>query len=210
MQKHLDDLFAGVGESQELFELKEELSTNIKEKISDYKAKGMEEEEAYKEAIISMGDLSGLVNDMRKIGQDKAKSSVYTTMTSKISTAGIIAGVLLILFGLLTSAMMYFMNVPGVSVTGPAIFIVADGALLTYSVLTKETVKRYAMNKIRAALYALAVGLILFALYTAAAAETATGEMFIAIGAFMFLFLAGIGLYLFLIFTGGHRWKQLN
>ncbi|SDJ02889.1 hypothetical protein SAMN05216352_11937 [Alteribacillus bidgolensis] len=191
------------------FELKEELFTNIKEKISDYKLQGMEEEEAYKEAVISMGDLSGLVDDMRRIGQDKAKSSVYTTMTARIATAGIIAGVLLILFGLLTSAMLYFMNLPGVSVTGPAVFIVAGGALLTYSVLTKETAKRYVMNKIRASLYSLAIGLILFGIYTAMAAGTATGELFIAIGAFMFFFLSGTGLYLGLLFTGRNRRKEL-
>lgn len=207
VQKYIDDLFAGVGESQELFELKEELATNIKEKISDYISDGMEEEEAFKEAIISMGDLSGLVDDMRKLGQDKAKASVYTTMTARISTAGMIAGILLILFGVLTSSMLYFMNVPAVSVAGPGVFIVAGGTLLIYSVLTKETHNKYGMNKVRAALYALAVGLILFGVYTAAAAGAATGEVFIAIGAFMIFFLIGLGLFLSLIFSGTHRRK---
>lgn len=86
---YIDNLFSGVGATQQLFELKEELAINIKEKTADYKARGMDEEKALKEAIISMGDLSGLVDEMRKLGQDTAKQSVYSTMTARISTAGI-------------------------------------------------------------------------------------------------------------------------
>ena len=70
----------------------------------------MDEEQAYKEAIISMGDLSGLVDDMRKLGQDTAKQTVYSTMAARISTAGIIAGVLIILFGIFTALMLFFMS----------------------------------------------------------------------------------------------------
>ena len=57
VKKYIDNLFKDVGSSQQLFDLKEELSTNMREKITDYKSRGMEEEQAYKEAIISMGDL---------------------------------------------------------------------------------------------------------------------------------------------------------
>lgn len=207
IQKHIDDLFAGVGASQELFDLKEELATNIKEKTADYKARGMEEDEALKEAIISMGDLSGLVDDMRKHGQVVARQSVYTTMSTRISTAGLIAGVLLILFGLLNCAMMIFMNLPGAAVSGSGIFVVAGGLLLTYSLLTRETRKKYAMNKTRAGLYALSIGLILFSLFVAATSGFATGEVFIAISSLMIFFLAGVGLFLGLILSGSDRRK---
>jgi hypothetical protein len=45
----------------------------MKEKIADYISRGLDEEQAFKEAIISeaiisMGDLSGLVGDMRRLG----------------------------------------------------------------------------------------------------------------------------------------------
>lgn len=68
LKTFVNNLFSGVGESQQLFDLKEELTTNMKEKIVDYKKRGMEEEEAFKEAVISMGDISGLVDDMRQLG----------------------------------------------------------------------------------------------------------------------------------------------
>lgn len=204
---YIDNLFANVGASQQLFELKEELATNMKEKIADYQSRGMENEQAYKEAVISMGDISGLIEDMRKLGQDKAKQSVYSTMTARISIAGIIAGVLLILFGIFTVTMLYFMDLPGVAVSGSGIFIVAGGALITYSLLTRETIKKYAMNKVRAACYALSVGLLLFAIFTGATTRFATGEMYVAVASTMVFTLVGIGLLLFLILTGPDRLK---
>lgn len=207
IESYVNQLFTGVGESQQLFELKEELTTNLKEKINDYKKMGMDEKEAFKEAVSSLGDLSGLVDDMRVLGQDKAKQAVYTNMTARVSTAGLIIGVLVILFGVLTTAMFYYMDLPLQAVPGPAIFIVLGGAIVTYSLLTRETNQKYAMNKVRALLYSLSIGFILFSLFVAFVTRLATGEMFIAISSFMVFFLVGIGLFLGLIFSGTDRKK---
>jgi len=208
VKKYIDNLFADAGPSQQLFDLKEELATNMKEKIMDYQSRGMEEEQAFKEAVISMGDLRGLVDDMRKLGQDTVRQTVYSTMTARISTAGIIAGTLLVLFGIFTITMMYFMKMEPVSVAGSGIFIVAGGVLITYSVLTRETHRKYAMNKIRAAFYALSAGLLLWGIFTAFITRFATGEMYIAIASTMVFTLTGIGIFLFLILTGTARRKK--
>lgn len=208
VKKYIDNLFADAGPSQQLFDLKEELATNMKEKIMDYQSRGMEEEQAFKEAVISMGDLRGLVDDMRKLGQDTVRQTVYSTMTARISTAGIIAGTLLVLFGIFTITMMYFMKMEPVSVAGSGIFIVAGGVLITYSVLTRETRRKYAMNKIRAAFYALSAGLLLWGIFTAFITRFATGEMYIAIASTMVFTLTGIGIFLFLILTGTARRKK--
>ena len=63
------------------------------------------------------------------------------------------------------------------------------------------------MNRIRAAFYALSVGIILFAIFTAIMSKVTTGEMFIAIGSGMVFSLVGVGLFLFLILTGTDRRK---
>lgn len=210
VKTYIDNSFSDVGASQQLFDLKEELATNMKEKIADYQSRGMEDEQAFKEAIISMGDLRGLVDDMRKLGQDTAKQSVYSKMTARISTAGIIAGVLLVFFGIFTVAILYFMNLSGEIAISSGIFIVAGGILITYSLLTRETCKKYAMNKIRAALYALSIGLILFGMYTAVITHPLTGEMYMAIASLMVFNLAGIGLFLLLILTGTDRRRSDN
>ncbi|MFD1426316.1 permease prefix domain 1-containing protein [Kroppenstedtia sanguinis] len=141
IERYFDDLFAGVGRSQQLFDLKEELSTNLKEKIADYQSQGLSDEQAFKEAVISMGDLSGLVEDLRELGKDTAKQSVYSSMANRISIAGTIAGVLLILFGGFTISMLFFLGLSSVNVVGPGIFIVVGGALLTYSLLTRKRTK---------------------------------------------------------------------
>jgi membrane protein CcdC involved in cytochrome C biogenesis len=73
--------------------------------------------------------------------------------------------------------------------------------------LTRETRNKYGMNKIRAVLYALAIGLILFSIFTALTSRFATGEMFIAIGSLMVFSLPGIGLFLLLILTETDRSK---
>lgn len=210
IDEYINHLFAGVGASQQLYELKEELAVNLREKIQDIKARGLNDEDAFREAVCSMGDLSGLVEDMRKVGQDTAKQTVYTSMTARISTAGIVIGVMLILFGLFTSAMLYFMSGFGVVSLGSGIFLVVGGAILTYSILARETTDRYAMNKIRAALYAVAVGLLLFSLFTGLMTRYATGEMFIAVASVMVFFISGTGLLLALILTGSDRRKQLR
>ncbi len=204
---YIDNLFTGVGASQQLFDLKEELATNLKEKIADIKSLGLDDEHAFKEALILMGDSSCLVDDMRRVGQDSAKQGVYSSMTTRISTAGIVAGVLLMLFGLYTAIMLYFMKEDVVPVIGSTIFIVAGGAILTYSILTRETHNKYGMNKIRALGYAVAVGLILFSIFTAFTTRFATGEMFIAIASLMAFSLPGIGLFLLLLLTGTSRNK---
>ncbi|MEA3318715.1 MAG: permease prefix domain 1-containing protein [Bacillota bacterium] len=209
VQAYVDGLFSGVGESQQLFDLKEELATNLKEKIADYKKDGMDESAAFKEAVSSMGDLSGLVNDMREIGQDKVKQAVYSSMTARISAAGLITGILLILFGVITSVMLYFMDLQLEAVTGTAIFVVFGVSLITYSALTRETSKKYGMNKVRAICYAVAVGLVAFSLFVAFTTGFATGEMYIAISSFMIFFLVGIGLWLGLAFTGTDRRKMV-
>ncbi len=204
---YFDNLFSGVGSSQQLFELKEELITNMKEKIADYRARGMNDEQAFKEAVVSMGDLSGLVDDMRKLGQDMTRQSVYSSMANRISAGFIVVGVLLALFGIFVIAMTYYMNLEREAVAGSGIFVVAGGTLFTYGLLTRETSRKYAMNKIRAALYGLSIGLILFGLFCAVMTHFAVGETYVSIASLMFFFMGGVGLFLILALTGTDRRK---
>lgn len=208
IHRKLDEIFASAEPSQELFDLKEELAANIRDKVSENKQAGMEEDQAIKEAFIAMGDLSDLIEDMRRQGQSTARRAVYSSMTMRVSNTGIIASVVLILFGAFNMTMLAFMNVPRVAVSGSSIFAVIGGALLTYSLLTRETKNRYAMDKVRAMLYAVAVGLILFSFQVSADAGFATGKIFPAVGSMMFFFIAGAALWLGLILTGHSRKKQ--
>jgi|LSQX01.2.fsa_nt_gb hypothetical protein len=208
VKKYIDHLFSDVEPSQQLFDLKEELTTNLKEKIEDYISRGMDEEQAFKEAVITIGDISGLVEEMRKFGDSGLQQSVFSTWRERISTIGIVAGVLLILFGLFTVGMLYYMKLAGEEVVGSGIFAVAGGALLTFGVLIRETRQRYGMNMIRAAIYGLSVGVLLFGLFSAAITRFSTGEIYISIGTLMVFTLIGVGVLLFLILTEKDRRKR--
>lgn len=113
----------------------------------------MDEHQAFQEAVISMGDLSGLVEDMRRLGQEAAvNQTVSTSKVMHISTAGIITGVLLTLFGIFTVAILYLMGIPRDGALGQGILVVAGVALTTFGILTRETNNKYGMNMVRAAL----------------------------------------------------------
>ncbi|NLN16748.1 MAG: hypothetical protein GX182_05430 [Firmicutes bacterium] len=204
VENYLDSVLAGVGESRQLAELKEELTTNLLEKISDYQGQGMEEDEAFREAIASLGDLSALVDDLRRNQGNWPAGRV-----DGWSIASIIGGVLLCMFGLFTVVMMYVMPAEDpVATAGPGIFIVIGGALLTYGLLTRETKVKYPMPRLRALLYGLSVGLLLFALFSSTVTRYATGEQHPAVAAMMVFSLAGVGLLLFLVLTEKDRRKS--
>lgn len=78
--EHLDRLFRDVGPSQALFDLKEELRVNLRERAVDYMKQGVDEQEAFQRAVGALGDLSGLVEDMRELGRDHAKQAVYMSI----------------------------------------------------------------------------------------------------------------------------------
>jgi hypothetical protein len=207
IRAYIDDLFSNVGETQRLLDLKEELAINIRERTEDYILRGLDEDRALREAIISMGDLGELVDDMRKLAQDTAEPSVHSTKTY-ISAAGIVIGALLVLFGIFVPAMLYLMeDSSSIDVTGSAIFIVPGGALLIYSVLTRETSKRYAMKPLRAALYGISTGVLLFGFFATAVTHFAVEEAFVPVATLMVFFLPGFGVLLFLLLTETSRRK---
>lgn len=208
IKKYLDQLFTGVGESQELHEQKEELFTNLKEKIADYQAQGMDESSSFKEAIISMGDLSSLVEDLRKVGEKTKQFPTLSPTATRIANAGIIIGVLMTLFGGFTIALLSFKDLKWGESFAPGIFSVFGVSIFTYGFLLKGTSKRPGMKQMRAILYATSAGLILFSLYTAILINLKTGEMAPSIASMMVFFLAGIGLWLTLFLTEPNQRKN--
>jgi hypothetical protein len=64
------------------------------------------------------------------------------------------------------------------------------------------------MNKIRAALYGLSTGALLFGFFATTVTYYAVEEAFIPVATLMVFFLPGIGLLLFLLLTETGRQKQ--
>ena len=103
--------------------------------------------------------------------------------------------------------MLYLMeDSSSIDVTGSAIFIVPGGALPIYSVLTRETSKRYAMKPLRCTLWNINRGLAL-RLLLQPSHPFAVEEAFVPVATLMVFFLPGFGVLLFLLLTGTSRRK---
>lgn len=66
LRNHLESLFAGAPQTRKALELKEELLSNLYEKYDDLIAQGLSEEDAYKAAVASIGDVSDLIAALRR------------------------------------------------------------------------------------------------------------------------------------------------
>ena len=126
IRKYIDDAFRDVEPSQQLLDLKEELTSNLREKTLDLCRRGLDEEQAFREAIASMGSLSGLAEEMRSLSRKQSQPG-HPAIDAHISNIGLVLGVLLVLFGLFTLTMTYYMDMEPTSVAGTGIFIVIGG-----------------------------------------------------------------------------------
>ena len=64
LKQHMDRLFAAAPKTREADDLKEEMLQNVIDKYHDLLAEGMAPEEAYRNAICGIGDISGLISQL--------------------------------------------------------------------------------------------------------------------------------------------------
>ena len=63
IEAHINELFRDIPKEPNVFEIKEELLSNLNEKYNDLMAEGKSDDEAYSLAISSIGDINGLLYD---------------------------------------------------------------------------------------------------------------------------------------------------
>lgn len=87
LRQHLDQVFAPYEGIASVKELKEELYTDLKEKLSDLKSEGHDDEAAFTQTVDSIGDISELMESInaktselqRMVGMDFSKSNLKTS-----------------------------------------------------------------------------------------------------------------------------------
>lgn len=202
VQSYLGKLFEQAGTNRQLADLREEMAANLTEKVSDYRTRGMDEDQAFREAIVSMGDMGKLIDEVRQSSLTETSASAVPSF-SRWPAAGIITGVLLALFGIFVSIIVFMNNEPDANAAGPGIMVVGGCALITYSWLLRKPTGPYSkrMKHLRASLYALSVASLLFGGYLAMILRVGTGDFRTAVGPLMVTSLAGAGLLLTLLFT---------
>ncbi|WP_257150469.1 permease prefix domain 1-containing protein [Bacillus toyonensis] len=207
IQEYLDKQFMDVKGTQQLFDMKEELFINLKERISDMIKEGYTEEDAFKKGVISIGDLSDLVEEMQSYGLDEMKQSIDSKEAQHMSTKGMIGGILVFLFGIFASSIANYVLGSQLFLITSCLFTVPGMLLIIYGLLIKETRKRYAMNKTRAKRYILAIGTFLYGLCISIIIYSIPLEL-VALVLFMVSSLTSLAILLPLLLAGRSRLKN--
>lgn len=206
IQEYINKQFMDVKGTQQLFDMKEELFINLKERISEMIKEGYTEEDAFKKGVISIGDLSDLVEEMQLYGKDETKQSIDSKEAQHTSTKGIISGVLLFLLGIFAYPIELHLRVTPLFWITFGLFTIPGILLVIYGLLIRETRKRYAMNKSRARYYILAIGIFLYGLCISFRLYSLPIR-FIGLILFMVSILISVAILLSLLLTGRSRLK---
>lgn len=212
IQKYVDDLFLGYEESRELADFKEEIKINLMDRIEDLKKKGMAEEDAFTKAVAELGDITSVADEISKKKRNEVIGQMYvhpkTEVGMKHAVGYVVAGGAL-LFGIIVGFISYFATGAvshGVSSLLP--FLVLSGAAFVFLGLTQETASHFPMKWVRALIYAVASGLLLFGLTTAAMLYFMDDlGMHAVFGTLLPFVVPGLGILAFLMLTEKSRLK---
>lgn len=197
---YVDNLFSGIYETKELSELKEEIGSNLLAKIEDFISSGSSEDDAFNKAISDLGDMSELIEGLKKASEQKVYEDMYKKQPiDRKHVIGYITSSIILLLGIMLSGKKYLdaQNFLGAMRTLTPFLIISTG-LYVYLGLTQETKQHYGMKEKRAAGYSLAtmtllVGLILAGLSYFSGTELSriltTSMLFIIPSAIVYMYL---------------------
>jgi hypothetical protein len=210
IKNYVDNIFVDIYDTKQLRELKEEVSANLTEKVNDLVASGNSKDEAFKKAISSLGDMSELIENLKKASYEKTQDAMpkAVALDKKHIIAYIVASAIL-LFGVMTAGIVYLkgMNLrAAVGTLSP--FIMISGEIFLYFGLTQESEYAYGMKPKRALLYCIATAIALFGIFSAAYIYTSGKELFIVLGGFMPFALPAAIIYTYLGLTEKDRAKM--
>lgn len=212
IKKYVDDLFHGYEETPELRDFKEEIPSNLHARISNLEEKGMQSNDAFTKAVAELGDITTIADEISKQKRNELIGEMYIQQGNKVGVKHAIgytvAGSVL-LFGLITSLITYFSTnniFYGISALLP--FVVPTGAAFVFLGLTQETARNYPMSWIRALIYALAVGSILFGITISTSQYYLDGNTWVEILGILIPFaIPALAILAFLLLTEKKRYK---
>ncbi|MDR1655436.1 MAG: permease prefix domain 1-containing protein, partial [Treponema sp.] len=218
---YVDSLFSGYEENAELEDFKEELLSNLDEKIANFMQKNMNEEEAYQKAVSQLGDISALADELALKKRREVFEEAYMDIKTYMDTPRVLLYVacgLLAAFGIIIAGVVYFaermnsqdigsyINLSGVFGV-LLVFITISVGGFTFLGLTQESAALYPMKKKRALLYTLAAALISFGLLLFPLTLVSTGGVMEAIAVLIPFVLPGAALLAFLVLREKDRSK---
>jgi hypothetical protein len=170
-QKHIDSLFSGYEETPALADFKEELRSNLDDRIANLIKKGATGQAAFAKAAAELGDVSALAEEISLKKKQEVFEDMYMGTRRFLNpkrTALYVLGGAVICFGLIVAAISWFTSGLEAEALGGAVFFCAGGAaLLIFMGVTQETATKYPMSWKRAIFYAVSVGVFVFGVFVA-------------------------------------------
>lgn len=168
-KRYIGSLFAGYENSPVLEDFKEELESNLNERIQYLKNTGLAEEEAYKKATAELGDVSILADELSLKRKQEVFSEMYMKTRKYMNPwrvglyvlSGAVLG-----FGAIVSACVWFLSYNVMAPFGTALLFGEIGILgFVFLGLTQETAVHKPMCWKRALWYVIATGVFIFGVF---------------------------------------------
>lgn len=204
IHRHLDEAFAAVAMTPELQDLKEELRTNLTDRVAELRADGAEESTAVRTALHELGDIQALIEQVA--GDDDSAGRDWQTVTRLHRVRprpAYVARIVVLAVMMAAAAVVVARRVAGVldwptaaTVIIAVLALAVPGGLVTADALRQETTVHHPMPTRRAGCYggsaaAGLAGLALGALGAAGLLRSSPGH-----GASFVLLVVGVALLL--------------
>lgn len=166
LKQFINKAFEKYEESPELIDFKEELLTNLQDRLKSLEATGLKRTEALKEIEIEFADINKIADEMSLAKKKEIFESQYMSVrhfvTKPRAAIFAILGVLTA-FGVITAGLSYLASGKIEALTGVLMVLLAIPlAGFVYMGLTQETATRNPMRPLRASLYTVAAFVLLF------------------------------------------------
>jgi len=212
LREFIDNAFDKYEESPKLIDFKQELLTNLEERLISLEKNGLERAEALKEIEEEFADINKIADEMSLEKKKEVFESQFMSLrhfiTKSRAAVYTILGVLAV-FGLIISILGYLGSSKVEALMGVwMVFLSLPLAGFVYMGLTQETATRNPMRPMRASIYSIAVFVFLFGAFLVpmlifGEAKTIAGALAVLIP----FGLPSVGLIVFLMITEPERRK---
>ena len=209
---YIDRLFADYEDTAEIRDFKEEIATNLMERIKELVSNGLSEDAAFDKAAAELGDITAIADEAGKKKRNEAIGQMYMgakTPLTKKTAAGLTVASALLLFSVGFALISAFGRSGGAShyYVSAGLLSAAFG-LYTYFGLTQETTAHYAMRSGRALAYGIVCLIGFLGAGLAVVSFAFNGfEMSAALSVKMALILPAVCALIFLLATESKRQK---
>lgn len=166
LKKFIDHAFENYEETPELIDFKEELLTNLQDRLNSLEASGMKRSEALTRIETEFADINKIADEMSLAKKKEVFEMQYMSLRNFVTkpraamytVLGILAG-----FGLITAGLSYLGSSSIEAFIGVLmVFLAIPLAGFVYMGLTQETARRHPMRPLRAFIYAVCVFVFIF------------------------------------------------